>query len=159
MGSEGKVEVNPVVLGLILVAVVAVLGVPILCNPSSGLSGSVICRWIYPGNSAARLNPTEFRAYIRDPDVFVLDVYDENHSGISGTDAQIPFDRLRENTDELPEDKDTPLAVYCRLDPMSDEAVKTLDEMGYSNITKLAGGSTAWKRQGFPLVEGGGVGG
>ena len=48
----------------------------------------------------------------------------------------------------LPSDRATPLAVYCRSDTMSAEAVVTLAALGYTNIVELDGGMNAWLASG-----------
>lgn len=93
----------------------------------------------------------EFRSYIEQNDVFLLDVFNGEHEMIPGTDAHIPYDKLEDNMDKLPDNKKAPIAVYCRLDPMSNQGVKTLVELGYVNVTKLGGGTTAWKAMGYAL--------
>ena len=42
--------------------------------------------------------------------------------------------------------------MYCAGGSRSAFAAKTLNEMGYTNVTNLAGGYTDWKRNGFPTV-------
>ena len=33
------------------------------------------------------------------------------------------------------------------------EAVKTLEELGHEEVSKLSGGVTEWKAQSYPLVQ------
>lgn len=51
---------------------------------------------------------------------------------------------------EVP-DKSSPVLLYCAGGTRSLLAGRTLQEMGYSNVTSMAGGFTAWKDQGLPF--------
>lgn len=44
----------------------------------------------------------------------------------------------------LPEDKDTPIIVYCRSGSLSTAASKTLLDLGYTNIRNVLGGRNAF---------------
>ena len=80
-----------------------------------------------------------------------LDVFNGEHEMIPGTDVHIPYTELEKQVDVLPEDKTTPIAIYRRLDPMSISGSKTLSRLGYTNITKLRVGTTAWRKRGYSL--------
>lgn len=101
--------------------------------------------------AARQADPQAFAAAVRDPRVFVLNVHVPDEGSIAGTDASIPFDRLRERRAELPEPS-TPLAVYCRSGSMSAEAVRTLADLGYRHVVELRGGMVAWSAAGRPLL-------
>lgn len=49
-------------------------------------------------------------------------------------------------------DKSAPVLLYCAGGTRSVLAARTLQEMGYSNVTSLHGGFTAWKDAGLPFV-------
>jgi YVTN family beta-propeller protein len=66
---------------------------------------------------------------------------------IPRTDRFIPFNRVADNLDLLP-DKEAPIVLYCRSGSMSTKAARDLAEMGYMNILELDGGFNAWKAQG-----------
>ncbi len=50
-------------------------------------------------------------------------------------------------------DKNAPIIAYCAGGVRSLLAGKVLREMGYQNVTSMAGGYTAWKNGGFKWVE------
>lgn len=45
---------------------------------------------------------------------------------------------------------DLPIVVYCERGPGSLKVVEELNRLGYSRVTSLFGGYTAWKEAGFP---------
>ncbi|MFZ5870665.1 MAG: apolipoprotein N-acyltransferase, partial [Actinomycetota bacterium] len=98
---------------------------------------------------ARLLEPGEFAAAVEDDDRFLLNVHTPDEGSIPGTDAAIPFDELRTRADELPPDRGTPLAVYCKTGRMSAIAVQTLAGIGYQDLVELDGGMVAWERA-FP---------
>ncbi|MGK2949645.1 MAG: rhodanese-like domain-containing protein [Acidimicrobiales bacterium] len=79
-----------------------------------------------------------------------INVHTPNEGSIAGTDLTIPFDEIS-TSNELPADRDTPLAVYCRSGNMSEGAVDDLENMGYTSIVELDGGFNAWTEAGRPL--------
>lgn len=91
------------------------------------------------------VNAVEFAELAKNKDAFLLDVHIPEQSHVPNTDAFIPFNELKENTDQLPQDKDTQILVYCRSGSMSREAAYELSQMGYTNIIDLAGGINAYK--------------
>ncbi len=97
------------------------------------------------------VSPKEFYRMIQEEDVFVIDVHVPRQKHIPGTDAWIPYDRIEELVDRLPEDKNTKILVYCRSGYMSKIAASKLAEMGYRNIVNLDGGTVAWTREGLPM--------
>ena len=52
---------------------------------------------------------------------------------------------------ELP-DKDAPIVLYCAGGTRSVLAARTLQQMGYTDVSSLHGGFTAWKDAGMPFV-------
>lgn len=101
--------------------------------------------------SAAQLvGPDEFAERIDQPEVVTINVHVPDEGNIAGTDEVIPFDQITD-ADALPDDLDTPLAVYCRSGNMSADAVRDLAAMGYTDIVELEGGFNAWVESGREL--------
>ena len=110
-----------------------------------------------PGTStidvgADLVGPDEFAALIAEDGVVVVNVHVPYEGHIDGTDTFVPFDAI-DAWDALPEDRSTPIAVYCRSGNMSAAASKDLVELGYTNVVDLAGGMNAWAAAGRPLEE------
>jgi len=80
-------------------------------------------------------------------DVRRRDEWDEGH--IPGA-THIPRGSLESRIEKAAPDRDRPILVYCSVGERSAFAARTLGEMGYEDVTSLAGGFTDWKRNGFP---------
>lgn len=98
-------------------------------------------------NKATLVSPQEFARLAEDENAFILDVHTPEQTHIPGTDTLISYDQIKENQDQLPDDKDTPILVYCRSGSMSAQASKDLISLGYTNVYDLDGGTNAYKEQ------------
>lgn len=101
---------------------------------------------------AEQVAPGEFAAVVGDEDVVTVNVHVPDEGSIPGTDAAIPFDQITARVAELPKERSTPLAVYCRTGQMSAEAVQTLGDLGYTDVVELRGGMEAWTADGRELL-------
>jgi rhodanese-related sulfurtransferase len=90
------------------------------------------------------LQASELQTMLNDKDFFLVDVHIPEQEHIPGTDAFIDYREIAENLDQLPEDKDAKIVVYCRSGSMSREAVNDLAELGYTNLYDLEGGINAF---------------
>ncbi len=93
------------------------------------------------------VSPQEFARLAENEEVFMLDVHTPKQTHIPGTDELIPYDQIKENTGKLPEDKSTPILVYCRSGSMSARAASEIAELGYAQVYDLDGGTNAYKEQ------------
>jgi rhodanese-related sulfurtransferase len=57
---------------------------------------------------------------------------------------------LERDIEKLVPDPDTPLVLYCGGGYRSALAAESLQRMGYSNVSSMWGGWSAWKESGFP---------
>ena len=96
------------------------------------------------------MGPDEFAARIDAPGVVTINVHIPDEGSIAGTDLTIAFDQITDSA-ELPTERNTPLAVYCRSGNMSAAAIDDLVALGYTDIVELDGGFTAWEASGRPL--------
>lgn len=101
---------------------------------------------------AKTVPPAAFASVVAAQRTFVLNVHTPDAGSIQGTDAEVPFDQLRQRASELPADRSTPIAVYCRSGRMSAEAVPVLRSLGFTDVTELAGGMNAWTADGRTLL-------
>lgn len=75
-------------------------------------------------------------------DVRTQEEYDGGH--IPGA-VCLPVETLTDgDLSVLLPDKQAPVVVYCRTGHRSAQAAQVLSELGYANITDLAGGILAW---------------
>jgi molybdopterin/thiamine biosynthesis adenylyltransferase/rhodanese-related sulfurtransferase len=86
------------------------------------------------------------------PGILVLDVReaDEVDTGKVKSAVHIPRGFLELKIENLEKNRDREMVVYCAGGVRSALAVRSLHEMGYSNVTSMAGGFTAWKNRGYP---------
>jgi sulfur-carrier protein adenylyltransferase/sulfurtransferase len=78
-------------------------------------------------------------------DVREDDEWQEGH--IPGA-VHVPRGYLESRIESVVPNKATPVVVYCAAGARSAFAAKTLNELGYTNVTSLHGGFTDWKRNG-----------
>jgi molybdopterin/thiamine biosynthesis adenylyltransferase/rhodanese-related sulfurtransferase len=82
-------------------------------------------------------------------DVREREEYREGH--LEGA-VSLPRGFLEIRVEETVPDKSTPIIAYCAGGVRSLIAARTLKEMGYENVTSMAGGYTAWKNAGYKWV-------
>ncbi|WKG02504.1 rhodanese-like domain-containing protein [Mycolicibacterium sp. HK-90] len=98
------------------------------------------------------VGPDEFATAIAESDRLTINVHVPFEGDIAGTDLSIPFDRIAEQADRLPSDRDAPIAIYCRTGPMSATAAEALRSLGYTDVVELKGGMKAWQASGRNLT-------
>src|SRR3990172_1313152 len=96
-------------------------------------------------HAAKRLEGDESPALI---DIRERDEGEEGH--IPGA-VHVPRGFLESRIKQAVPDGDRPIVVYCAGGSRSAFAAKTLEELGYTDVTSLAGGFTEWKRSGLPF--------
>ncbi len=88
---------------------------------------------------------------------FLLDVREatewETDGYIEGA-VNVPLRTLAQNLSQLPEDKNTPILVYCKAGHRGAIGMTTLGMLGYTNVRNINGGIMAWINAGFPVVGG-----
>ena len=66
--------------------------------------------------------------------------------------VSLPRGFLEMRVEDAVPDKNTPIVAYCAGGTRSLLAGRILKELGYTNVTSMRGGFTAWKNQGLPLA-------
>jgi rhodanese-related sulfurtransferase len=84
-------------------------------------------------------------------DFILINVHIPYEGEIPGTDLFIPFNAIDQYENELPDDKDSKIVVYCMTGRMGDIAAEKLVSMGYTRVIHFQGGMKAWKKAGRPL--------
>jgi rhodanese-related sulfurtransferase len=93
-----------------------------------------------------------FSELVEDKEAFLLDVHIPEQTHIPGTDAFIPYNQISGNLDQLPENKDTLILVYCRSGSMSTEAAEEIAGLGYTQVYDLEGGINAYREVNTDVV-------
>jgi len=81
-------------------------------------------------------------------DVREPDEWTEGH--IPGA-VLVPRGNLESRIERVVPDRSRPIVLYCAVGARSAFAAKSLEELGYENVSSLAGGFTEWKRNGYPV--------
>jgi sulfur-carrier protein adenylyltransferase/sulfurtransferase len=63
----------------------------------------------------------------------------------------IPRGFLEQRIEEKVKDKDAPVVLYCAGGTRSAFAARTLQELGYTNVSSVVGGFGKWKEAGLPI--------
>src|SRR5216117_2696688 len=66
--------------------------------------------------------------------------------------VSLPRGFLEMRVEDAVPDKSTPIVAYCAGGTRSLLAGRMLKELGYTNVTSMRGGFTAWKNQGLPVA-------
>ena len=80
-------------------------------------------------------------------DVRERDEWDEGH--LPGA-IHVPRGHLESRIEQAVPDRSKPVLLYCAAGNRSAFAAQTLKELGYEQVSSLAGGYTDWKRNGYP---------
>lgn len=104
-----------------------------------------------PGGEYTNISPDELQTKLENKDFLFINVHIPFEGDIPNTDITIPFDEIEENIDQLPADKNAEIVLYCRSGNMSDQAARTMVELGFTNVWNLEGGFKAWKQAGLPM--------
>jgi sulfur-carrier protein adenylyltransferase/sulfurtransferase len=81
----------------------------------------------------------------------ILDVREDEEveHGIVPGARHVTRGHLESRVEDVLTDKDAEVVVYCAGGVRSAFATKTLEELGYSNVSSMSGGFTRWKDLGF----------
>lgn len=77
---------------------------------------------------------------------------DEYPSGVLDGAFLVPRGLLEQKIEAVAPEAHRPIALYCAGGTRSALAADTLTQLGYSAVTSLAGGITAWREAGLPVV-------
>ncbi len=124
---------------------------PVNADKQSSSGGGAVGEEIsVSGGTFTRVSPEEMKGAMEEEDLVLINTHVPFAGDIPGTDLSIPYNEIGQNTERLP-GKDARIALYCLGGPMSDEASRTLVELGYTNVWDLGRGMEAWQGAGFPL--------
>jgi rhodanese-related sulfurtransferase len=79
------------------------------------------------------------------PRIDVREPYEHEEYNIGG--QLIPLGSLPVRLNEIPQDKEAEIVMYCRSGGRSGMAKQFLEQNGYSNVRNLVGGMLEWQRR------------
>lgn len=126
----------------------------VACSSSTALpvSGEVEGKKVpVAGGEYTDISVAGLQTMFEDKDFVFVNVHIPFEGDIPKTDLSIPFDKIDQNLDRLPADKDAKIVLYCSSDRMSGIASETLVGLGYTNVWNLDGGFNAWKAAGLAM--------
>lgn len=105
--------------------------------------------------AGSALSPHQATLLVNRQDGVILDIRDKKvFEGGHIVDAvNIPQAKLKERLSELDKYRDKPLVVVCQMGHQSGEAVKLLEENGFTAVNRMSGGMAEWQTQGLPAVK------
>ncbi len=154
--SSGRLRTMPIILGIIVVAAIALGGIFLATRGGSGSpgGGNTAGTLVQSSNGAwTDISADRLASELKTHDFTLLNVKTPYIGEISGTDLYIPYTQLAARASELPANKAAKIVVYCRSGAESAIASQTLLNLGYTNIENLDGGMSAWTASGRSLVH------
>lgn len=122
----------------------------VACQPACTDIGQEL---IVNGGSYRVVSVKQLQTMLDDKDFTMINVHIPWQGDIPQIDLRLAYDQIEQNLDQLPQDKDTKILVYCLTSGMAKEAIATLLNQGYTNLRMLEGGTTAWDDVGVSLVK------
>ena len=110
------------------------------------------------------VSPEELKQKLDNKEIILVDVRSkdviEAEGQIEGS-VHIPRDMLEFHADQRPDnplrkeelDPEKKIVVYCGVGGQGTLSTKTLQDMGYSHVSNLTGGTKAWVEAGFILKK------
>ena len=90
------------------------------------------------------ISPQELDKILAIRNAFLVDVHTPLQKHLEGTDLVIPYNKIKENLNKFPKDKNAEIIIYCKSGRMSSEASNALSQAGYTRVYNLEGGLNAY---------------
>ena len=102
---------------------------------------------IKPKTNFTTITSAQLAEMLLEKDFLLINVHIPYEGEIENTDIFIPYDKLAENLDKLPKDKNAKIVLYCRSGRMSELAARELAQLGYTQVSHLSGGMIDWEKR------------
>ena len=110
----------------------------------------------HQANKGSFLSPSmATRLMNNQDDVLIIDIRtaaDFKKGHIKGA-KNMPLSDFAKGVDELSDDKDKPVLIYCNSGNTVTRAIKLLKNAGFEKVNNLDGGIAAWKEANMPLAK------
>ncbi len=133
---------------------------PFAENVASGGKMTLQCgvqRVTQPGEIIRNITAQELHAMMGSRQTpYLLDVREPIELAMGGAIEgvhNVSIKALKQQLSALPEKKDAPIVCVCQSGGRSSEAVHVLQQEGYTNVLNLTGGTSAWIKAGFPVIQ------
>jgi rhodanese-related sulfurtransferase len=104
------------------------------------------------GKGYITVDTLQFMQMMKHKDFTLINVHVPYQGEIPGTDERLPYDRITALKNKLPQDKISPIVVYCMGSYMGRIAARTLSAMGYTHVTQFYDGMIGWQDHGGKLI-------
>ncbi len=98
------------------------------------------------------LDAATLRAWLADDRVTLIDVREPSEFAGEHLAGARRVSLSKFAPDQIPQDGDRALVLYCRTGNRSAEAAQRLFGAGFDRVAHLAGGIEAWKQAGYPTI-------
>lgn len=115
------------------------------------MAGSFLLNNFKPNPDA--VSARELKKLLEKKDFTFINVHTPYEGEIEKTDTFIAYDKVVEQSANLPKDKNAAVILYCKTGRMSGEAITTMRKLGYTNVRHVSGGMDAWQKTGGKLVD------
>ena len=105
-------------------------------------------------NKSSNMQPEEFKTAIESGDYTLIDIRTEEEylSGHIAGSTQSDFYQTQEFSNFLETlDKNEKYLIYCRSGNRSNQVLNIMKNKGFTDVSDLAGGISAWTAAGFPV--------
>jgi rhodanese-related sulfurtransferase len=111
--------------------------------------------WSYVGDKVSGINNVDASDAVRlyNQGAKLLDVRSEGEykSGFIGEAKLVTPSEIEQTMQNMANQKDQPVLVYCQSGMRSAAVAKKLSKNGFSQVYNLKGGIAAWKSAGLPI--------
>ena len=128
--------------GILMVANVLILVTQVISNG-----------WSMDSNGYQNISVDRFVEMMEHKDFVLIDVHIPYAGEIPETDLLIPFNDIKQHKNELPDDKNAKIVVYCLSGPMGYVAAEKLVSLGYRQVIHFQAGMVSWINTGKQLVN------